>query len=87
MVNTITLSVLSILLIWDLIVTIKKYKKVSTLLKLIENGEKSYIRTLAELFSITQNKELKYDDDEKLTELALALEINSDEPVPEQDRG
>ena len=77
---------LSILLIWDLIVTIKKYKKVSTLLKLIENGEKSYIRTLAELFSITQNKELKYDD-EKLTELALALEINSDEPVPEQDRG
>lgn len=87
MVNTITLSVLSILLIWDLIVTIKKYKKVSTLLKLIENGEKSYIRTLAELFSMTQNKELKYDDDEKLTELALALEINSDEPVPEQDRG
>lgn len=86
MVNTIILSVLSILLIWDLIVTIKKYKKVSTLLKLIENGEKSYIRTLAELFSITQNKELKYDD-EKLTELALALEINSDEPVPEQDRG
>lgn len=86
MVNTIILSVLSILLIWDLIATIKKYKKVSTLLKLIENGEKSYIRTLAELFSITQNKELKYDD-EKLTELALALEINSDEPVPEQDRG
>lgn len=86
MVNTITLSVLSILLIWDLIVTIKKYKKISTLIKLIENGEKSYIRTLAELFSITQNKELKYDD-EKLAELALALEINSDEPVPEQDRG
>ena len=86
MVNTVILSVLSILLIWDLIVTIKKYKKVSTLLKLIENGEKSYIRTLAELFSITQNKELKYDD-EKLTELASALEINSDEPVPEQDRG
>ena len=86
MVNTIILSVLLIITIWDLIVTIKKYKKVSTLLKLIENGEKSYIRTLAELFSITQNKELKYDD-EKLTELALALEINSDEPVPEQDRG